>query len=276
LIQKPQTCIVNEYLSGKKLYGDELLPTQIEDWHRDELEGYANLDFVDSQKPVYLYHRLNILHGFSYLPNSRLSQALGIGSAYGEEFEPIINQIDSLTVLDPSDKFVRCSIHGIPVRYFKPAANGMIPFGDETFDLITCFSVLHHIPNVTFVVNEVFRCLKKGGFALIREPIVSMGDWNQVRSGLTKHERGIPMAYFDNIINNAHFEVLGKNLCVFPPLSRLSEKFGLLPYNDRFLTRLDRVLCYLTQKNATYHRTRFLEKLGPAGIFYVLTKTRCH
>ncbi len=37
------------------------------------------------------------------------------------------------------------------------------PFESESFDLITSFGVLHHIPNVTHVINECGRVLADNG-----------------------------------------------------------------------------------------------------------------
>lgn len=41
---------------------------------------------------------------------------------------------------------------------------------DETFDLITCYHILEHIPNDILAMNELYRVLKKGGVALIQTP----------------------------------------------------------------------------------------------------------
>src|SRR5438034_6737267 len=39
-------------------------------------------------------------------------------------------------------------------RYVKPRTNGDMPFDRETFDLITCFGVLHHIANISHVMRS--------------------------------------------------------------------------------------------------------------------------
>jgi len=260
------------YLSGELLYGDDLSQVQIDQWYKDESEGYSGLDHPDAQNPIYVYHELNKLHGFSRLPNKKFPAALGVGSAYGEEFLPIINKLEKLTILDPSEKFVRDKIHGVPAKYIKPSASGAMPFEDKVFDLCLCFGALHHVPNVTFVVGEMFRCLKAGGFAVIREPIVSMGDWNAPRPGLTKHERGIPLAYFRQMVLRAGFQIVSERLCVFQPLPRICNKVGVTTFNSRLLTKVDSGLSYLTTRNNTYHRTTFVEKLGPSSVFFVLTR----
>jgi SAM-dependent methyltransferase len=267
---------ISRYLSGELIYGDDFSQDEIEDWFRDEENGYAGLDHEDAKAPVYLYHALNLLHGFNYLPDGRFERVLGIGSAYGEEFKPIIDRIDSLTILDASEKFIRNEISGGPVTYRKPRPDGKLLFSDDCFDLITCFGVLHHIPNVSFVLSEMSRCLKPGGYALIREPIVSMGDWTRSRRGLTKRERGIPVKCFDKVVLDNGYEVMRRGFCVFPPVGKLTSICGIRGYNSRFITSIDKILSFMTGWNNKYHRATFLDKLGPNSIFYVLRKKVLH
>lgn len=44
-----------------------------------------------------------------------------------------------------------------------------IPFPDQTFDLITSFQVLHHIPHYKKMLKEIYRVLKPNGVFIIRE-----------------------------------------------------------------------------------------------------------
>lgn len=45
-----------------------------------------------------------------------------------------------------------------------------LPFENESFDVIFCNHVLEHIPNHQKAVQEIFRILKKGGFAVLQVP----------------------------------------------------------------------------------------------------------
>jgi ubiquinone/menaquinone biosynthesis C-methylase UbiE len=45
--------------------------------------------------------------------------------------------------------------------------NNKIDFLDNTFDLVTCFLTLHHIPNLTETLNEIKRVLKPNGLLFI-------------------------------------------------------------------------------------------------------------
>lgn len=246
----------SSYFRGEELIGDAYSADEIRLWFADEASGYANLGAKDRDSYSYSYHALICFHAFSHLPDRRVTNALGIGSAYGHEFQPILDLIEKITILDPSDHFKVSEIEGIPITYRKPHPLGHIEFPDDTFDLITCFAVLHHIPNVSFVVQEMGRVLRKGSFLLMREPCVSMGDWRMPRSGLTKRERGIPETIMHTALRNVGFEVVSKTHCNFSPIPRLAKMVGIADiYNSKAITRLDAVASKLFSRNNRYHRT---------------------
>jgi SAM-dependent methyltransferase len=47
------------------------------------------------------------------------------------------------------------------------ASSDSIPFADETFDLVVCLGVLHHIPDTQKALNDLIAKLKPGGYALL-------------------------------------------------------------------------------------------------------------
>src|SRR5437867_9732918 len=263
---------LRECLLGLKLYGDDFSLEEIRQWHKDEEEAYANLGARDAHTYRYAYHALNIRHGFRHLPSRQFSHALGLGSAYGEEFKPIASRVRKLTIVDPSDSFVAGRVHGIVTQYVKPTIDGTLAFDDNGFDLVTCFGTLHHIPNVSHVVRQLYRCLKPGGFALIREPIVSLGDWTRPRRGLTKRERGIPLRIFRQILADAGFAVVREKLCMFLLLARLRHVLGDDAYNSPAAVWLDETLARALAWNVNYHAASVWHKFRPSAVFYVLTK----
>ncbi len=264
---------MDRFFSGHALFGDDFSQEQIDLWYADEEEGYSQLEHEDARSPVYIYHALNERFGFRHLPKNRVfKKALGFGSAFGEEFRPISSRLEHLTILDASDSFVRERPFDFPVEFAKAQSSGRIPFADNQFDLITCFGVLHHVPNVSFVLSEISRCLAEGGYALIREPLHSMGDWRHPRAGLTKRERGIPYSFFEDRIRKAGFTVVKRSFCVFSPLSKLLSKLGLPTYSSPRAMFFDDVFSRMFSWNRCYHRTHILHRFGPASVFYVLTK----
>lgn len=266
---------IQSCLRGDRLYGDDFSPEQIARWYADEKEGYADLGAKDASTYEYPYHAMNIAHGFNHLPaNQRFAHAMGFGAAYGDELKPLLPRIDRITIMDPSDAFVKKSVGDVPAQWVKPDPSGVMPFPDQTFDLITCFGVLHHVPNVSFVLREMVRVLKPGGYALIREPVVSMGDWRNPRQGLTRHERGIPLDIFHSMVSDAGFALIRERRISFRPWVLVSAKLGVWPYNSAWSTAMDSALSRFFFWNNRYHAGGMLDKFRPAAVYAVLQKQR--
>lgn len=263
---------MERFLRGGVLYGDDFTASQIAEWFAFEEEGYANLGAKDAASYRYEYHALNRLHGYSHLSDSSFERVLGYGSAYGEELLPIISCIESITVVDPSGSFVRESIHGVPATYVKPNPSGNLPFASDTFDLITCLGVLHHVPNVSSVVKELARVLRSGGQMLLREPIVSMGDWRYPRHGLTKHERGIPLQILEGIVRDSGLDLVRKTLYGFPVTERLFRVLRCNVYNNVVTTWIDAIAASAFAWNTNYHPRTFVDRFCPTAVFLVLRK----
>ncbi|MCW8856263.1 MAG: class I SAM-dependent methyltransferase [Kangiella sp.] len=263
---------IDEYFSGKKLYGNDFSEEEIKNWFIDEENGYYDLGAGNRDSYEYGYQALNCEYGFRHLPDGRFNRLLGIGSAYGDELKPVVNNFNQIVILEPSDGFQVKSLSNTPVTYVKPQPDGKMPFSDNHFDLITCFGVLHHIPNVSMVLNEIYRCLNSGGYALIREPTGSMGDWRKPRQGLTRHERGIPLKLFREIINDAGFNIVSERQCMFSLTSRLRYFLQKPVYNSRLAIFIDRMLCAIPIWADVYHPGNIFQKLRPASVFYVLKK----
>ena len=74
-----------------------------------------------------------------------------------------------------------------------------------------CLGVLHHVPTVGRVIGELARVLRPGGRMIVREPMVSMGDFRQPRPGLTARERGIPRALMRRFHQQAGLTILAES-----------------------------------------------------------------
>lgn len=262
------------YFSGERLYGDDFDEAQIARWFESERNGYADLGSKHWETFEYGYHALNWQHGFRHLPaKTRFSQVLGFGSGYGDELRPILSLADQITIVDPSDHFEVKTVDNVPVRYIKSSPDGILPLESASFDLVTCFGVLHHIPNVSIVARELLRCVKPGGYVLIREPTISMGDWRMPRAGLTANERGIPLPILKNLLHTPDFQVIYESRCMFSLISRLRGLTGTgTAYSSRWIVQLDQLLCKLFAFNRVYHPKSSLQKLRPTGYFAVLRR----
>ena len=263
---------IQDYLEGKSLYGDDFTIGEINQWYADEMNGYADLGSKESERYSYKYHAINIIHGFSSLNIEMFDRILGFGAAYGHEIEPVRDKVGELFILDPSPDLKSDMLYGIKVNHQSPKPSGKLDYPDDYFNLITCFGTLHHIANVSTVVRELARTLKPGGILLMREPIISMGDWRYPRKGLTKHERGIPVDLLKSMVKNSGLRIRKKNYCFFPVTRRLGAFFRYPVYNKRWTVRIDQVLSWMFRWNIRYHRTKKFHMLAPDSVFLVLEK----
>lgn len=275
--------IQNEYiekcLNGEFLYGNNFDEKEIKKWFEEEKEGYSNLDskeLEDLSKDNYHYDNLNLLYGFKHVKKQdSFKKVLGIGAAGGHEFKIISSRIESLYILEPSEELKENKVNNLRINYKSPNISGKIEYEDEKFDLITCFGVLHHIPNVSFVFSEISRVLSKDGFFLVREPIISMGDWRRDRKGLTKNERGIPIKVFKEIIKENNLEIVAENYCfTFTTLiNRIFSKFLKHPvYYYNFYLYLDKIISNIFKNNIKYHNRNKFDKFYPQNVYFVLKK----
>ena len=267
---------MKEYFDGKKLYGNNFSKDEIEKWYKEESEGYANLGNKNKNSYFYGYHAINTIHGFNKIKHiNYFDNVLGFGSAWGYEFEPIKEKIGNLTIVEPSDALINNKLGDLIPKYVKPSINGNLPFNDNSFDLITCFGALHHIPNVSHVLSELIRVLKPNGYLLLREPIVSLGDWRKPRKGLTKNERGIPIVFFENEFKKYKLEIISQNYCftLTPLLQRNFGSFLKKPiYAYKTYVILDKIISRFLKWNVKYHATNIINKVGPQSIFFVIKK----
>jgi SAM-dependent methyltransferase len=258
-----------EYSDGKTLCGDDFSSDQIEAWFRDEEEAYYRLP--EERAPgVYAYHARNWRHGFGHLPSLSFEHVLCLGGAYGDELRPILDRTKKVTILEPASEFQNPRF-----EYVKPDISGRMPFGDNSFDLVTCFGVLHHIPNVSAVVREMARCTKPQGWQLICEPVHSMGNWDRPRRLLTARERGIPPAILRKIVVDAGLQIVRQRRCMFSLTSRFQ---FLLPkrqfvFNTNWITALDAYVSNLPFWSKSYHAANLVQKLKPWAVFLVLRKS---
>jgi len=264
-----------DYLSGKKLYGDDFGPEELKNWYEDEELGYYNLvhdSSDDETEYAYGYSALNEHYAYRFIRDKHYHRALTLGCARGDDVEPISKNVGEFLALEPAEKWWRPTIGEASANFVKPEVSGDIICKTGSIDLTVCLGVLHHIPNVTHVINEIARVSKSGAIFVLREPVSTMGDWNNPRRGLTKNERGFPLSWLDDTLTRAGFEAEHRALCMFPATPRIGSLLKVSAYARRDLVILDKLFSTVTRWNYHYHRDKPFKKIAPANVFYVLRK----
>jgi SAM-dependent methyltransferase len=270
-LRQQTTESLSEYYAGRRLWGDDFGLEEIREWYR--LEENACFDIYDQgRRRMPNNDYLHWHHGYRWALNGRntLGKVLGLGSGNGEEFRPVRKWIEHLYIVESAAGYFH---DDATTTYVKAQVSGSLDFADDFFDTAVNIAVLHHIPNVSHVLSELFRVLKPGGFCLVKEPITTLGDWHPPRKkGLAPCERGFPRTLLGEMIAQTGFEMVRKSYFEFPPLRHLRDRGGIDTYNSRFWTGLDWLCCKLTGWNYRYHRHGWFQKLAPSYAFLILQK----
>ena len=262
---------VGEYYSGRKLFGNDFSLEEVHEWYG--LEENACFEIYDQGKkrmPNNDYLHWSAGYRWALKGRSSLGKVLGLGSGNGEEFRPVRKWIEHLFIAESADGYFQ---NDPSTSYVKAQTDGTLLFPDNFFDTAVTIAVLHHIPNVSHVLRELFRSLKPGGICLLKEPITTLGAWHLPRKvGLAPCERGFPREWLHQEVREKGFEIIHRTYFEFPPLRHLRDRGGVDTYNSKFWTSLDQFFCKLTGWNYRYHRTRWHQKLAPSYVFFVLRK----
>ena len=261
-----------EYFSGKKLWGDDFDPEEIRLWYEQEENAYPKLLESYDYEYEYIYNTINCQLGYKYVDFSSVENALGFGAMTGQEIIPIAKNLKSITLVEQGLTSVK-PINNIKPIIVKPKVDGKLKFKDESYDLVTCFGVLHHCPNVSFILNELIRVISRGGYLVLRESISSMGDWRFKRKLCTPNERGIPVHIFDNVFREKNCEIVSKKYCDSLWALKIIKKFYNLDYDTKAFIYIDSILSKILRWNVVYHRVNLFRKLAPGSIAYVVKKS---
>ncbi|MEO0106513.1 MAG: class I SAM-dependent methyltransferase [candidate division WOR-3 bacterium] len=95
----------------------------------------------------------------------------------------------------------------------------ILPFENQTFDVVFCKEFAHHIKNIVTLFTEVHRVLKMDGYLLLVEPVLSLYLFFYLQLRPEKH-----FGHFYHTLLE-YFQILRKKRF-------LIEKFGLFFYNE--------------------------------------------
>lgn len=263
------TELAPEVISGDALYGDDFDAESISRWF--EAEEHEHYDMAHRDY-VYPYHSLNVHYAYKGLAGKRFERLLALGCARGDEILPIADQIDEIVAVEPAKAWWSDRIGNTPARFIMPRPDAKIELADRSVDLITCFGVLHHIPNVSTVLRELARVAKPNAIFALREPSHSMGDFRVHRPGLTRNERGISPKWLLKHAQAAGWAVESAVHHDIGALTRLMDRLGISRNENPSLVYLDRLLAFLTQWNYRYWRTSVWHKVAPNSMSYLLRR----
>lgn len=102
------------------------------------------------------------------VPGGRPLRALDVGSGTGNVTRHLVELGLEVTASDVSPDLLRVVSERLPsVRTHQLDGLGLAGLADESFDIVTAYSVLHHVPDYLAMVDELVRVLRPGGIAYI-------------------------------------------------------------------------------------------------------------
>ena len=119
-----------------------------------------------------------------------LDVGCGVGH-WGRTLARFLPETAQLTGVDREEVWVgkaatRAAAAGLAQRFqYRAAAGESLPFGDESFDLVTCQTVLMHVADPARVLAEMVRVTRRGGLVVVAEP--NNGAWAAIES-ITLHD----------------------------------------------------------------------------------------
>lgn len=260
-------------LRGERLAGADLDDAGLAAWLAAEERGFVTLAGPRPGPVVPNAAALNWWHALRHLGPRRFRTCLALGPARGADYLALAERVERFVAIEPAREWWGETIGGTPAEFRPPTLRGATGLPDRSVELAGCFSVLHHIPNVGEVIGELGRVLAAGGWLVVREPIVSMGDFRRPRPGLTAHERGIPHAMMDGFLCDAGLTIVRKSLCQTPGPFQLARRLGVTRPNDtRWFVILDALISRALAWNTRYWRPRLWQKAAPTMGFWVARK----
>lgn len=102
-----------------------------------------------------------------FLPEKSIKSGLDVGSGRGNSLELIPNGEGRWVALDYSSPMIRrCRPHYQEVYFILGDAREM-PFKGDCFDLALCIGVSEYLENLDNFLEEIWKLLKPGGFAVL-------------------------------------------------------------------------------------------------------------
>ena len=190
-------------------------------------------------------------------PDTRVLDA-GCGSGRWSRF--LAPKVHSIEAIDPSNAVlpaVRQLKHLTNVRVTKASIDA-IPFADQSFDLIVCLGVLHHIPDTALALSTLTAKLKKGGTLLLYlyYDLDNRGSGYRFLFSLVDYLRRV-ISRMPERLKKFTCEMIA--FLVYWPLSRISLAVSSLGFK-----RLARLLplAYYADKNLYILRNDALDRFG--------------
>jgi hypothetical protein len=270
----------SETRKGVELFGDSMNGDEIRHWYEMEKEafsGYLEKNTASERvHPFYVQSMRRVLAKVG-MGRQDLKSILIMGPGEGNEVDQLarMHPTAQIILVEPSEE-LRVRLRGRFPRaeIVVPEYTGKLSLDDNSISLAVAMGVLHHIPNVSYVLSELYRVLESSGLLYLREPCSAMGIWGVKRGGLTPNERGIATTWMKKTTEELGFSELRKPrpMGLDPILKLASKSLTDAQLGSSALYHLDALSSKLLAFNNQYYRDGILKRVGPSSYEYLLKK----
>lgn len=260
------------------LKGNNYSKEKIEKWYREEEIYHNQFKGGRGEKYWIIDETFNEKYTFNKFINlSSESKVLSFGCAEGNDLEKIYKKNKfKLYGIEASAELIKAFNKKFPEAEIKKSnIYGNIDYNDNFFDYVMVLGVLHHIPNMSFVLSELYRVLKRGGKIIIREPISSMKPKNKwgKNDKISPNERGIPVNFMKSEMEKLGFRILSVSKAYWAPLMRVIKIYPFLQNYPVLIYYIDKLCCSIPIP-IKYYRENIFSKCAPGAAYYIAEKLR--
>jgi SAM-dependent methyltransferase len=194
----------------------------------------ADSDYFSEFRALEVRRRLRKMGIYTNNPLRVLDLGCGDGNASRFMVQHIPNiAVDGIDITEAVVESAR--VRQLPQCTFSVYDGEHIPFGDNTFDVIFCANIFHHIDRAYHVglYKEIFRVLRKGGVLFNFEH----NPWNPITQKVVKDcvfdvdAVLLPSPYHKWVAHVGGFEQVAVRYVIFFPRFALFKPFlGIEPY----------------------------------------------
>lgn len=148
--------------SSQQLKNDEV------ELHKELAHKYYEIREKNPHYAFFNEHWINVYKNL--LPKKRFKKALDLGCGTVEFYELVKSLGAEYVGVDLSPDMLAMGKRKYKKINLKVADAEKLPFKDETFDVVVCRGLVHHLPSPKKGCQEARRVLKKGGYFVVSEP----------------------------------------------------------------------------------------------------------
>jgi SAM-dependent methyltransferase len=159
----------------------------------DSVAAHPTISSPDDVRAIRRSRRRPAITQFDYLHLTALTA--GLRSAIEELPRPIDDVLDVWCGSRPYDdllpagvRSIGLDVEGNPYGIADVVSNDLLPFGDESFDLVMCVQSFHYMADPLHAVAEIARVLRPGGSALVSSVLGYEYDRRHFEARYTEHE----------------------------------------------------------------------------------------